>query len=266
MTTIQEAAIEVLTTAAADDKARAALDVAARYRAGGLAVGAAPAALPERPARPARPELRPPAAMPKRRKGGNRRARVALLHALAHIELNAIDLAFDIVARFAHEVDNPGFVADWIKVGDDEARHFMLLADRLAAFDAAYGDLPAHDGLWESALNTKDDVLARLAVVPMVLEARGLDVTPAMIERMRAFGDTDSAEALTTIYTDEITHVAAGRRWFDYLCRRRDLKPEATFHDLVRTRFRGQLKPPFNDDARARAGLSGDFYRPLVEG
>lgn len=206
----------------------------------------------------------PPAAMPKRRKGGNRRARVALLHALAHIELNAIDLAFDIVARFAHEVDDPGFVADWIKVGDDEARHFMLLTGRLAAFDAAYGDLPAHDGLWESALNTRDDVLARLAVVPMVLEARGLDVTPAMIERMRAFGDVESAEALAIIHDDEITHVASGRRWFDYLCRQRGLEPETTFHDLVRSRFRGQLKPPFNDEARARAGLTGNYYQPLV--
>jgi uncharacterized ferritin-like protein (DUF455 family) len=157
------------------------------------------------------------------------------------------------------------FYDDWVTVAAEEAEHHALLAARLQALGAAYGDLPAHDGLWEAAAATAHDLLARLAVVPLVLEARGLDVTPVMITRLDRMGDPESAAVLRTIYADEIGHVASGRRWFDVLCARRLLVPEVAYHDLVRRHFRGVLKPPFNAAARAEAGLPAAFYEPLVE-
>ncbi len=202
--------------------------------------------------------------MPKRRAGGSHAGRIALLHALAHIELNAIDLAWDIVARFANEDLPRGFYDDWVTVAAEEAEHHALLSARLGDFGAAYGDLPAHDGLWEAAAETAHDLLARLAVVPLVLEARGLDVTPDMIARLDRLGDAESAAILRRIYEDEIGHVATGRRWFDFVCGRRDTDPVATFHTLVRRHFRGGLKRPFNDAARAAAGLGAALYEPLV--
>ena len=202
--------------------------------------------------------------MPKRRAGGERESRVALLHALAHIELNAIDLAWDLIARFADEDLPRAFFDDWVAVADEEATHHGLLAERLAELDASYGDLPAHDGLWEAATVTADDFLARLAVVPLVLEARGLDVTPAMIGRLERAGDHESATVLRRIYQDEIAHVAAGRRWLAWACARDGLRPVETYHDRVRRYFKGALKPPFNDDARAQAGLPPAFYAPLA--
>jgi uncharacterized ferritin-like protein (DUF455 family) len=227
-----------------------------------LAVGIPGA--PDRPARPPRPILLPPREMAKRRAGKSRVARIALLHALAHIELNAIDLAFDMVARFAGEVADTDFHADWVRVGAEEARHFTMLNARLTDFGAAYGDLPAHDGLWEAAEVTADDLLARLAIVPLVLEARGLDVTPAMIERMTRFGDEATAALLQTIYRDEIGHVAIGRKWFERIAWTRGLDARTAWRALVTERFRGALKPPFNVDARARAGLSADWYAGLA--
>ncbi len=268
--TLAEAAVAVLTTAAPLDKARLTATHAAAWRCGAIAtVGRA--APPDRPARPDRPELRPPRDMPKRRRAGSRAGRIALLHALAHIELNAIDLALDIVARFAGAADGePGpalpraFYADWVSVADDEARHFRLLVGRLAALDAVYGDLPAHDGLWQAAAGTAGDLAARLAVVPMVLEARGLDVTPAMIVALTGAGDAESASVLQTIHDDEIGHVAIGRRWFEHLCACRGVEPVATWQTLVRAHFKGALKPPFNRASRDKAGLTAAFYEPLA--
>jgi len=204
--------------------------------------------------------------MPRRRLGGGVKGRVALLHALAHIELNAIDLAWDIVARFAGEDLPRGFYDDWVRVAEEEAKHHDLLARRLAALEASYGDLPAHDGLWQAATETAHDLLARLAVVPLVLEARGLDVTPAMIERLRTAGDADSAAVLQVIYDEEIGHVAAGKRWFDFLCARRGLDPVSAWQDLVRRHFKGRLKPPFNERGRSAAGFSAAYYAPLADG
>jgi len=233
--------------------------MAEAWRSGAIAeIGAARP--PDRPARPARPELRPPRDMPKRGRGFGPQARIALLHALAHIELNAIDLACDIVARFAEPRPPRAFFDDWVRVADEEAVHFGLLSGRLAAFGAAYGDLPAHDGLWQAAGETAHNLLARLAVVPLVLEARGLDVTPAMIANLARAGDAESAAVLERIYEDEITHVAAGKRWFDHVCRERGLDPAPAWRELVRRHFRGALKPPFNAAARTRAGLDGAFY------
>jgi uncharacterized ferritin-like protein (DUF455 family) len=202
--------------------------------------------------------------MPKRRSFGSRPGRIALLHALAHIELNAIDLGWDIVARFTGEGLPRDFLDDWTRVASEEAGHFELLAARLADFGARYGDLPAHDGLWESALATADDLLARLAVVPLVLEARGLDVTPQMAARLESAGDAQSAAILQYIYHQEIQHVAVGLRWFERLCRDRGFSPEQVFRERVRRYFKGDLKPPFNHAARAAAGFSATYYGPLA--
>jgi len=269
-TTLCEAAVAVLTTAEPAGKVRLTRAFAADWRAGRIAaIGTATP--PARPARPDRPELRLPRDMPKRRKAGSLAGRTALLHALAHIELNAVDLAWDIVARFAGhtEAGEPlprGFFDDWVGVADDEAKHHAMLGERLAALGAAYGDLPAHDGLWQASEATAHDLPARLAVVPMVLEARGLDVTPEMIRNLRAQGDDASADALQVIHDDEIGHVAAGRRWFGWICDRRGLDQQTAWQDLVRRYFRGDLKRPFNEPSRTRADFPRDWYEPLGVG
>ena len=159
-----------------------------------------------------------PGAVPRRKIGRGVAGRFALIHALAHIGLNAIDLAWDIIARFAAPRLPRDFVTDWIIVATEEAKHFALLAGRLHELGGRYGDLPAHDGLWQAAMATRHDLTARLAVVPLVLEARGLDVTPAMIAKLEAAGDDRSAAILRTVYRDAITHVATGTRWFQFAC------------------------------------------------
>lgn len=261
MTSVAIAARTVLLTADARAKAAASRAMAATWGAGALDL-AFDVAMPDTPARPGRPELLAPNRMPKRGRGGSDRGRFALLHALAHIELNAVDLAWDMVGRFGAGMPR-AFVDDWVRVADDEARHFLMLADRLAELGGAYGDLPAHDGLWQAAAATAHDLAARLAVVPQVLEARGLDVTPATAERIARSGDARSAEILQQIYMDEIRHVAAGNFWFRWACKSGNRPPAETFRELVRTYFRGELKPPFNDLARKQAGMTPDFYRGL---
>lgn len=263
MATLAEQAVVVLATADPAEKARRARALAAAWRAGTIAeIGVA--APPDRPARPARPALKRATEVPKRKINRGTAGRVALLHALAHIELNAIDLAADIIVRFTGEALPRGFYDDWLRVADEEGKHYLLIAERLAALGSAYGDLAAHDGLWEAAVATAHDLLARLAVVPMVLEARGLDVTPAMIAKLRQVEDDESAAVLEVIYTEEIGHVAIGKRWFDFLCARRGLQPQKTWQVLVRRHFRGPLKPPFNTPARTQAGLPADFYEALA--
>lgn len=230
-------------------------------------IGIAIDAMPDNPERPDKPPLVPPGNV-KRRRLGTAAGRGALLHAVAHIEFNAIDLAADMIARFGHNPDIPDndrdrFIGDWISVCHDEARHFELLQTRLAEFDMSYGDLPAHNGLWEAALKTKSNFAARLAIAPMVLEARGLDVTPGMIKKLTRVGDTDSVNILKIIYNEEIGHVAIGARWFQKLAQIRGHDPESWFHALVSDYFAGRLKPPFNVQARTLAGLKEGFYMPL---
>ncbi len=220
------------------------------------------AAMPARPGRPERPRLLPPSDVPKRPLS-TAQGRIALLHALAHIELNAVDLAWDLIGRFGHEIGERAFFDDWTRVGCEEGAHFLLLEARLRELGAHYGALDAHDGLWQAATDTADDLLARLAIVPLVLEARGLDVTPGMIARLRSAGDEASAAILERIYDDEIGHVAAGMRWFVYVAEQRGLEPRAAFHESVRQHFRGRLKPPFNHAARRHAGVLPGFYEPL---
>ena len=214
--------------------------------------------MPERPTWPARLAVLPPAQLPKRGRGGSARSRIALWHALAHIEFVAIDLALDMVGRFGAQMDT-GFIADFLTVAAEEAMHFALIARHLATMGAAYGDLPVHDGLWQAAADTAHDVAARLAVVPMVLEARGLDVTPTMQARVEAAGDVRGARILTRILADEIGHVAVGTRHFTQVARQRGKKPEMFWKSLVERHFRGSQKPPFNDSARLAAGLSREF-------
>lgn len=251
---VGEAIRRALLTAGPAAKVMAARQVARDWRLGRLAF-AFGAALPDRPARPVLPVLLAPNRMPGRGKGRSPRARVALWHALAHIEFVAIDLALDMAGRFGGEMGE-GFVGDFLAVAADEAMHFALLDRHLRALGSFYGALPAHDGLWQAAEETAHDVAARLAVVPMVLEARGLDVTPAMLARVRAHGDAAGARILSRILDDEIGHVAAGARHFEKCARVRGSDTQTYWISLVRRHFRGGLKPPFNDSARVAAGLS----------
>lgn len=233
------------------------------WRAGSLPPRGSAIVMPPRPARPASPRLLAPRLMPRRRAGGVA-GRIALLHAVAHIELNAIDLAWDLIGRFGGLDWPAAFFADWVGVAEDEARHFTMLEARLNELGAGYGDLPAHDGLWQAAMATAHDPLARLAVVPMVLEARGLDVTPAMIARLRHADDDASAAVLEIILEEEITHVAAGRRWFAHLCRARGLGERETWRALVAEHYRAAPKPPFNEAARRAAGMAPELYQQLA--
>ena len=261
LATLTGAAVAVLEAADPALKARLSREAAEAWRRGAIAdVGTGTP--PARPARPEQPPLMAPRHVPRRRISAGPRGRIALLHALAHIELNAVDLAWDLIARFAGPELPRAFADDWVKVAEEEAKHFGLLSRRLQELGARYGDLPAHDGLWQAAEATAHDLLARLAVVPLVLEARGLDVTPPMIAKLKAAEDEASAAILETIYQDEIGHVAIGRRWFEWLCETRGLAPARAWQDQVRRHFRGALKPPFNEAARAAAGFPATTYLP----
>ncbi|ARZ19558.1 MULTISPECIES: ferritin-like domain-containing protein [Brucella] len=264
--TLRGNAIRAISACDLDEKVRLARETASRWFARALSVRSPlDPPLPERPGRPGRPEkpeLVPPR-MLKKRSLNTEHGRIALMHALVHIELNAIDLALDIVARFAVKPIPRSFFDGWMKVADDEARHFTLLRNRLKSLGADYGDMPAHDGLWQSAHQTRNDLEARLAVVPLILEARGLDVTPSLLEKMIETGDHETAAILNIIYNDEKTHVAVGAKWFRFFCARNRIDPAARFRELVRANFRGELKPPFNELARAEAGLTPSFYRSL---
>ena len=275
---IQQAAVSVLLSGDPDDKCAAAFAASEQIDAAAatLADIAPPAqitapniSLPDRPARPAKPALIPPAKVPRRRLN-SAEGRAALLHAIAHIELNAIDLAFDMVARFAPQIAQMGldvraFTHDWAKVGDDEARHFELVNARLKELGFQYGDFDAHGELWNVAVRTKEDVAARLVVAPLILEARGLDVTPSMIDRLEGANDKASADVLRVIYREEVDHVAAGFDWFMAVCVRLNEEPVAYFRQLQQKYFPAGLKPPFNVEARLRAGFSPRIYAPELD-
>ncbi|MGH8125078.1 MAG: ferritin-like domain-containing protein [Rhodanobacteraceae bacterium] len=204
------------------------------------------------PGRPARPCLVMPRDVP-RRGLGTEEGRAALVHAVAHIEFNAINLAWDAVYRFRGMPD--AYYRDWASVALDESRHFTLLSVRLVQLGHVYGDFDAHNGLWEMAVKTADSCLARMALVPRVLEARGLDVTPGMITRLRAVGDDAAADILEVILREEVPHVAAGTRWFRFCCEREGRDPDATFAELLREYVPTGLRGPFNLDARRAAGF-----------
>jgi uncharacterized ferritin-like protein (DUF455 family) len=260
-------AVEVLKTADGASKTALGRRHAATWfaaRAAGTPLPIGEATPPDQPARPDKPELLDPRDVPRRRPGSPA-GRVALLHALAHIELNAVDLHWDLIARFTHHPMPMGFYDDWVKAADDEARHFNLICDVLQEMGSYYGAMSAHAGMWRAAQDTATDLLGRLAVVPMVLEARGLDVSPAMIEVFRNAGEARALAAMEVIYAEEVAHVAYGSKWFNWLCGKADSDPKEAFHTLVRRYFHGSLKPPFNAEKRAEAGIPPDFYWPLAE-
>ncbi|WP_181703688.1 ferritin-like domain-containing protein [Chthonobacter albigriseus] len=264
--TLYERSRQIVSTADLGHKVALAYRTARDWYARRLARGSGrtAAAMPPRPGRPDKPVLLAPRDMPRRARGGDGAGKIALVHSLAHIELNAVDLTWDLVGRFIDEDMPRSFFDDWVQVGLEEAKHFSMLDRRLKELGAAYGDLPAHDGLWQAAESTGHDLTARLAVIPLVLEARGLDVTPSMSDKLRAAGDEATAGIIDVIYRDEKRHVAFGAKWFRFRCDRERRAPEPAFHALVRTYFRGPLKPPFNDRARSEAGLTPGFYKPLA--
>ncbi|MBL8643314.1 MAG: ferritin-like domain-containing protein [Rhodospirillaceae bacterium] len=257
---LTEGAVAVLNAPAPNDKVRLTFELAAQWRREALEVGSARP--PQRPARPAKPELKRAGEMPKRSTGP--KGRMALVHALAHIELNAIDLAWDIIARFAGHDLPRAFFDDWVDVAAEEAEHYRDLAQRLTELGLSYGDLPAHDGLWEAADITADDLLARLALIPMTLEARGLDTTPQTCVKLRGNGDEETARILDVIFTDEIKHLKIGVRWFEFECARRKLSPHAHYKTLLEARFTGTLKPPFNMPARLQADMTEAYLQPWL--
>ncbi|MEM7522106.1 MAG: ferritin-like domain-containing protein [Pseudomonadota bacterium] len=266
MTPLAQMAEEVLRCA--DGRAKTALSHrhAATWRAAraaGETVEIGRAAPPLHPARPAVPELLSPRDVPQR-KPGTAEGRIALLHAVAHIELNAVDLHWDVIARYTDTPMPLGFFDDWVKAADEESKHFNLMCDCLEELGSHYGALPAHAGMWRAAEDTADDLMGRLAVVPMVLEARGLDVTPNMIKIFKQAKADSAVTALETIYAEEVAHVAYGSKWFHFLCGRFDHDPKERFHALVRQYFHGALKGPFNEEKRAEAGIPPDFYWPLT--
>lgn len=257
------------------DAARACLDAAdpaekvaltqhhaAAFARGELAVPDDPPA-PEpirMPGRPPLPELVHPRELP-RRGFGTQEGRAAFVHAVAHIELNAIDLGWDAVYRFRGLPH--AFYADWVSVANDESRHFALLRGRLRELGHDYGDFDAHNGLWEMCEKTAHDGLARMALVPRVLEARGLDVTPGMIVKLRSLGDAATADILEIILREEVAHVAAGSRWYRWHCERQGVEPRSRFRELLREYAGGYLHGPFNVEARLQAGFDEDELAAL---
>jgi len=207
------------------------------------------------PGRPLRPLLVPPGSVASRAVG-TAEGRVALLHALAHIEFNAIGLALDHLWRFAGLP--AAYYRDWLRVAVEESHHFALLRARLQDAGRDYGDLPAHDGLWEMARRTADDPLSRMALVPRTLEARGLDASPSVRAKFIAVGDAESARVIDVILRDEIGHVAVGNRWFRFLCQRRGVDPLAAYREVARRCRAPRLRGPLNVAARLQAGFTAE--------
>ncbi len=257
MRSLFAAARACLDAAAPDAKLEATFAAADAFARGTLGLPAdAPPPLPiAMPGRPSRPRLVHPRELP-RRGFGSEEGRAAFIHAVAHIEFNAIDLAWDAVYRFRGMP--AAYYADWVGVAADEARHFAMLRARLREHGRGYGDFDAHNGLWEMAEKTAHDGLARMALVPRVLEARGLDVTPGMIVKLRQLGDTATAEILEVILREEVAHVAAGSRWYRWHCARAGIDPAARFRALLGEYAGGVLHGPFNVDARLAAGFDAD--------
>ena len=245
------------------EKVAATAEIIKQWRAGDLSLDTTQKIIMDDVAgHPERPSLVAAKDLPRRRKSESH-GTAPLIHAITHIEFNAINLGWDAVARFADMPDE--FYADWAQVAAEEAEHFMLLRTHLQTLGYDYGDFPAHNGLWEMAKKTHNDPLKRMALVPRVLEARGLDVTPAMMKKLTGHGDHRAVEILEIILREEIGHVTIGTRWFNYLCEQRKLDPLATFKELLETYFDGELRGPFHTEARKQAGFT-DAEMALLEG
>lgn len=257
------AALRCLQATDPDEKVRLTGFYARQYRDDLLAVDSSvPVISLPVPGRPARPELVAPAKLV-RRSMNTPQGLQALIHAICHIEFNAINLALDAVYRFRDMPDE--FYRDWWQVAEEEAYHFSLLREHLVQLGSDYGQLPAHNGLWEMACKTDHDVMVRMALVPRVLEARGLDVTPGMIKKLQAAGDLRSVHILEIILRDEVGHVAIGSRWFHALCQQRRLDPEPTFAALVKEYMKGTLKGPFYEEGRLQAGFTENELNSLKQ-
>ncbi|MDD4887507.1 MAG: ferritin-like domain-containing protein [Thiomonas sp.] len=257
--TAREAALAALLEPDPSHKVAQALALRADVQAGRLCIEPSgnmiPAAGSALPGRPDKPELIPAQQMP-RRNPRDPKGHAALLHAIAHIEFNAINLALDVVWRFQDLPED--FYRDWIRVAAEEAEHFTLLRNHLRGIGAEYGDFPAHNGLWDMAEKTRADLLARMALVPRTLEARGLDVNPGIRAKLAAAGDERGAEILDRILADEIGHVAIGNRWYHWVCAQTGRNP-LTAHDELAAAFGApRIKPPFNREARLQAGFSAE--------
>ncbi len=251
---LHQAALQCLLLANTDEKCNAVRQLALQWRRGELQrdVKASIQRL-ESPGRPHRPQLVRPTRVPKRG-FDSAIGRIRLAHAIAHIEFNAINLALDAVYRFQQMPDQ--YYTDWLQVAVEEAKHFCLLQAYLQHRDSYYGEYSAHNGLWEMALKTDHDVLVRMALVPRVLEARGLDVTPGMMQRLQSTGDEDLIAILQIIFDEEIGHVRIGSHWFYHLCQQRGLSPEDTFISLLQQYMQSGIAGPFETDARMAAGFT----------
>ncbi|KAI1160616.1 hypothetical protein F5B18DRAFT_500536 [Nemania serpens] len=239
-----------------------------------MSIGAGTVVAPDQPPRQGLQDIKP-GRMPRAGRGGTLKSRIAMLHALANIEQWAIDLAIDICVRFAtfqttSAADSDPqslprtFYYDWLKVANDEAKHFSLLRARLEEMGSHFGALPVHHGLWESATMTAHDLRARISVIALVHEARGLDVNPATIEKFRLAKDAESVDVMTIIHNDEITHVTTGHRWLTWICQQEGTDPVRVFRANVQRHFRGAIRGPFNTDARQQAGMDGRYYEGLA--
>ena len=265
MPSLFEAAAYCLAADTPDTKVAATAAVAAAFHRNEVAIpeDAPPPDPIGMPGRPPRPRLVSPRDLPHRGLGSSE-GMAAFLHAIAHIEFNAIDLAWDAVYRFRGLPRQ--YYADWVGVAADEARHFTLLRTRLREFGHDYGYFEAHNGLWEMAQKTAHDGLARMALVPRVLEARGLDVTPGMIAKLRQHGDEATVGILEVILREEVAHVAAGSRWYRWYCEREGVDPRTRFRELLAEYAGGVLRGPFNIPARTAAGFDSDELAILEAG
>lgn len=250
---IRQRALELLLLTVPKDKVHGVAVLAEQAATTAIHISRHALDVPEFPGRPDKPDLVAPRDLPRRRNTAES-GHAALIHAITHIEFNAINLALDAIARFADMPED--FYRDWLRVAAEEATHFTLLNAHLGESGKGYGDFPAHDGMWEMARKTHHDPLIRMALVPRVLEARGLDVTPKMMDKLRASGDLKAVDILELILREEIGHVAIGTRWFNYLCDQRQLDPLSTFSDLLNSYFAGELRGPFHDEARKQAGFT----------
>ena len=254
MSCLFDTAHQCILAADPDDKIHLTHQAVQAWQAGELvAMTTTPALAIATPGQPKHLRLVCPKDVPRRRLG-TADGQAALLHALTHIEFNAINLAWDAVYRFRELPKD--FYDDWIQVAEEESQHFVLLREELNNLGYDYGDLPAHNGLWETALDTADDPLTRMALVPRVLEARGLDATPPIIAKLQLHQLDTIAKILQIILRDEIGHVAAGSKWFVHLCEQRNLIPEHTFREVIHKQFKGRLKGVFNVEARLAAGFT----------
>lgn len=262
---LRQQALRVLCTA--DPREKAALARSLHGHAAQLSLSPTTPVVPDGlPGRPERPRLIHPAKVP-RRSPAKPEGLAALLHAIAHIEFNAINLALDAAWRFEGMPES--FHHDWLRVAAEEAFHFTLLADHLQSLGFAYGDFDAHDGLWSMCEKTAGDIVARMALVPRTLEARGLDATPQIQAKLRQVGTPAAlrgVEILDVILRDEVGHVAIGNRWYRWLCARDGLDPVAHYAVLVERYAAPRLHPPFNEEARLRAGFSAEELAWLSAG